>query len=178
MYCSPLPCPPFQRGYIIRTATLTVTFQRGYLIHTATLYCYIPKRVYYLYCYSLLLLLVIVTESSFYPSYRYYWSNMTAAIDSFVQTCDTCQQVNKKLEKTSATLHPISVDSLWHRIGIDLIGPFPRTALENMYIIICTDFFTKWPEASAIADKAALTVASFLFKLITRHGSQSSHHSV
>ena len=40
-----------------------------------------------------------------------------------------------------------------------------------MYIITCTDFFTKWPEASAITDKAALTVASFLFKLITRHGS-------
>ena len=65
----------------------------------------------------------------------------------------------------------ISVDSPWHRIGIDLIGPLPRTVLGNIYIITCTDFFTKWPEASAIADKAALTVASFLFKLITRHGS-------
>ena len=96
---------------------------------------------------------------------------MTAAIDSYVQTCDTCQRVNKKLEKPAATLHPISVDSPWHRIGIDLIGPLPRTALGNIYIITCTDFFTKWPEASAIADKAALTVASFLFKLITRHGS-------
>ena len=35
---------------------------------------------------------------------------MTAAIDSYVQTCDTCQRVNKKLEKPAATLHPISVD--------------------------------------------------------------------
>ena len=92
-------------------------------------------------------------ESSFHPPYRYYWSNMTAAIDSYVQTCDACQRVNKKLEKPAATLHPISVDSPWHRIGIDLVGPLPHTASGNMYIITCTDFFTKWPEASAITDK-------------------------
>ena len=66
----------------------------------------------------------------------------------------------KKLEKPTATLHPISVDSPWHRIGIDLIG----------HIITCTDYFTKVAEATAIPDKEAITVASFLFKVITRHG--------
>ena len=97
---------------------------------------------------------------------------MTSAIDSLVKSCATCQRVNKKLEKPAATLHPISVDSPFHRIGIDLVGPLPRTASGNAYIITATDYFTKWPEASAIPDKTASTeVASFLFKLITRHGS-------
>ena len=79
--------------------------------------------------------------------------------------------MNKKLVSPAATLHPISVDSPWHRIGIDLVGPLPRTDAGNAYIITASDYFTKWPEASAIPDKTASTVASFLFKLITRHGS-------
>ena len=56
-------------------------------------------------------------------------------------------------------------------LGIDLIGPLPVTNLGNVHIITCTDYFTKWAEAAAIPDKEAITVASFLFKVITRHGS-------
>ena len=41
----------------------------------------------------------------------------------------------------------------------------------NVYIITCSDYFTKWPEAAGIPDKSAKSVANFLFKLITRHGS-------
>ena len=41
----------------------------------------------------------------------------------------------------------------------------------NAYIITCTDFFTKWPEAAAIKDKSADCVAKFLFDVICRHGS-------
>ena len=63
------------------------------------------------------------------------------------------------------------VVSPWHRIGIDLIGPLPLTTSGNSYIVTCSDYFTKWPEAAAIPDKSAATVAKFLYQLITRHGS-------
>ena len=43
--------------------------------------------------------------------------------------------------------------------------------IGNVYIITCYDYFTKWPAAAAIPDKSARSVANFLFKLITRHGS-------
>jgi hypothetical protein len=63
------------------------------------------------------------------------------------------------------------VDGPWHRIGVDLVGPLPLTANGNVYIITCSDYFTKWPEAAALKDKSALSVTKFLFQLITRHGS-------
>ena len=59
---------------------------------------------------------------------RYYWNSMVQDIDNFVKSCLMCQRVNKKLHRTPAALHPISVDSPWYRIGIDLIGPLPITA--------------------------------------------------
>ena len=68
---------------------------------------------------------------------------MVATIDKLVNTCETCQKVNKKLTKPAATLHSITVDCPWHRVGIDLVGPIDRTDTGNAYIIICTDYFTK-----------------------------------
>ncbi len=79
--------------------------------------------------------------------------------------------MNKRLEKPAHSLHPIEVHSPWYRIGIDLIGPLPRSKSGNAYIVTCCDYFTKWPEAAAIPDKSASCVAQFLYTLITRHGS-------
>ena len=102
---------------------------------------------------------------------RYFWSNITKDVDEFVRSCLNCQRQNKQLSRTPSTLHPIPVDSPFHRVGIDLIGPLPRTIEGNVYIITCTDFFTKWPEAAAIKEKSADCVAKFLFDVICRHGS-------
>ena len=103
--------------------------------------------------------------------YRYYWANIVLDINSYIKSCTRCQRVNKRLKPSHATLNPISVHSLWHRIGVDLVGPLPRTKSGNAYIVTCSDYFTKWPEAAAIPDKSAANVASFLYQLITRHGS-------
>ena len=95
----------------------------------------------------------------------------------YIQSCTTCQRVNNRMERPAHSLHPIEVNSPWHRIGIDLIGPLPLTTSGNSYIVTCSDYFTKWPEAAAIPDKSAATVAKFLYQLITRHG-QPNYNSV
>ena len=52
-------------------------------------------------------------------------------IDDYIHSCVTCQRVNKRNEKPSNLLHCIEVTSPWHRIGVDLIDPLPRTASGN-----------------------------------------------
>ena len=46
-----------------------------------------------------------------------------------------------------------------------------RYFIGNVYIVTCSDYFTKWPEVAAISYKFARSVADFLYKLITIHGS-------
>ena len=58
----------------------------------------------------------------------------------------------------------------WKQIGIDIVGPLPCTEHGNKYIIVVTDYFTKWPEAKASPTKEAGNVADFLFDLFLRHG--------
>ena len=87
------------------------------------------------------------------------------------KTCDECQRANPKVHKTPACIHPIPVtDHVWRTVGIDLIGPLPKTEIGNKYIATCTCLFSKWPEAEALKDKSAASVTGFVFRLMRRHG--------
>ncbi|KAL5503448.1 hypothetical protein EMCRGX_G010402 [Ephydatia muelleri] len=100
---------------------------------------------------------------------RFYWHDMTNDIKEHIRTCDTCQRTNKKLSKASAELHPIPVRSeVWHQVEIDLVGPLTLTRNNNRFLVTCTDYFSKWPEAQALPSKCAEGIANFIYSLIAR----------
>ena len=83
-----------------------------------------------------------------------------------MNSCDRCQRNNKKLDASAGVLHPIPVKAqIWHQVGMDLIGPLPETSPGKKYIIILTDFFSKWAEATALQDKTAVSVARFMYSV-------------
>lgn len=56
-------------------------------------------------------------------------------------------------------------------VGIDTVGPLPRTDSGNEYICTIVDHFSGWPEAFAIPDKKAETIARVLLdEFLPRHG--------
>ena len=48
------------------------------------------------------------------------------------------------------------------RIAMDVLGPLPESTTGNKYIVIIADYmyFTKWPEAFAIPNQEATTIAN------------------
>ena len=54
------------------------------------------------------------------------------------------------------------------QIGIDIIEPLPKTKSGKKYIVTLIDYFSKWPEAEALANKNADSVARFIFKTTCR----------
>ena len=36
--------------------------------------------------------------------------------------------------------------------GLDIIGPFPKAARNKKYLLVGTDYFTKWVEAEPLAN--------------------------
>ena len=90
-------------------------------------------------------------------------------IDNYVKTCDST------LKKTPATLHPVPVSSVWHRIGIDLIGPLKETPHGNKYIITCTDYHSSTQDERSrecslpLKTKEAGSVAHLLYDLVIIH---------
>ncbi|UYV64719.1 K02A2.6-like [Cordylochernes scorpioides] len=66
----------------------------------------------------------------------------------------------------------------FHRIAIDVAGPFPVTEDGNKYLLVAMDYFTKWPEVYAIPNQEAATVARVLVdNLICRFGVPLELHS-
>ncbi|WUR02122.1 integrase catalytic domain-containing protein [Vairimorpha necatrix] len=51
-------------------------------------------------------------------------------------------------------------------IGIDCIGPLPKCASGKRFIIVATDYVTKWVEAKAIKHKSAYEIAKFIMEEI------------
>ena len=94
---------------------------------------------------------------------------MYADIRKYVQTCDECQRREKN--KRNKPLHPIKVGQPFDRLGMDIVGPLPKTIRGNMYIVVATEYLTKWPEAQAIPNaKASLVILFFYEDIICRHG--------
>ena len=61
--------------------------------------------------------------------------------------------------------------SAFYQIGIDIVGPLPRTQRNKKYIVVAMDYLTKWPEARAISEATAEKVAEFIYEqIICQHG--------
>ena len=72
-------------------------------------------------------------------------------------------------------MHPIEVaPSPFYRVGIDILGPLKKTKSNNKYIVVITDYLTKYPEAVAVPDITANTVARVIYdEIICSHSSPS-----
>jgi Integrase zinc binding domain/Integrase core domain len=100
---------------------------------------------------------------------RYYWPQMFNDVREYVQSCDECQRRGKN--KRTKPLHPIKVRQLFDQLGMDIVGPLPKTARGNTHIVVATEYLTKWPEARAIPDAKASSVVSFFYEdIICQHG--------
>lgn len=101
---------------------------------------------------------------------QFYWPSMKDDIKNYCAKCDVC--ASRKLPTpVRAPLGQNPVYQPMERICIDLTGPLPETENKNRYIMVVTDWFTKWTEAYPIPDQSANTVAKTLVEnFIVRFG--------
>jgi len=56
------------------------------------------------------------------------------------------------------------------KMGMDLIGPLPKSKQGHVYALVMQDYFTKWPEAIPLKDATAKSVAGALLLIISTWG--------
>ena len=68
-------------------------------------------------------------------------------------------------------LVPILAQAPFEKWGIDFVGPIPPASRygQKRYILVATDYVTKWAEAIATKTDNANTVATFLYENIITH---------
>ena len=97
----------------------------------------------------------------------YWWPYLHRDVRNFVRGCDQCQRTGAPSFRNHWPLTPIIPLAPFEKWGIDFIGPiFPVSIRKKRYIILATDYATKWVEAKATRKNDAETSASFLFEEI------------
>lgn len=77
-----------------------------------------------------------------------------------------------------APLGRMTVGAPLDRLATDFMGPLPLTPRGNRYILVVTDYFTKWVEIFALPDQTAVTTAEcILNEVIARYGCPYEIHS-
>ncbi len=66
----------------------------------------------------------------------------------------------------SGPLHPIPFLGPFEKWGIDLMGPLPMTMRGHRFIVIATDYLTKFAEVRALKSLVKQEVTQFLYERV------------
>ena len=102
---------------------------------------------------------------------RAYFQGWRSKSYRICRQCTACASHFRGKIKHQACMQPMLTGNPMEKIGIDLCGPFPKSYDNKVYILTCTDYFSKWTECIPLQDKQAHTVAKALVdNVFTRLG--------
>jgi transposase InsO family protein len=102
---------------------------------------------------------------------QFYWPSWRADTARYCRMCPECNSYHLGKLLRSGPLQPIIAGAPFRRMCIDLTGPHCRSDKGHVWILTCTDLFTKLVEAFPLRNKEAGTVAKVLVEqVITRFG--------
>jgi hypothetical protein len=109
---------------------------------------------------------------------QFYWFDLRADVTIYIKQCDTCAMIKGPVKKPKAPLGNMTTGAPWDRLSVDIMGPLPESSRGNKYIMVVTDYFTKWVEIFAIPDQQAETCADILLnEVFARYGCPYDLHS-
>eukprot|EP00253_Pinus_taeda_P011220 PITA_11220 len=102
----------------------------------------------------------------------YYWPSLFSNVFLFVKSCDRCQRFEGKQQLKSLPLKPIHAKGPFQQWGLDFIGEInPHSSGQHRWILVTTDYFTKWIEAIPTRKADHMVVMKFLIEnIFTRFG--------
>lgn len=103
---------------------------------------------------------------------KYYWPKLLDAVQHYVRTCRDCQRRKTPPLKPAGFLQPIEPpESPFEQVGMDLLGPFPTSSMGNRWIVVATDYLTRYAETASLTRGTAIEVAEFFVtNIVLRHG--------
>uniref|UniRef100_A0A2N9IAR1 Uncharacterized protein n=1 Tax=Fagus sylvatica TaxID=28930 RepID=A0A2N9IAR1_FAGSY len=101
----------------------------------------------------------------------YWWPYMQKDAAQYVKKCDKCQRFAPSIHQPAASLNPIASPWPFSQWGLDIVGPLPRAPGNRQWLIVATDYFTKWVEAEPLVHITDADSKRFVWKnIITRFG--------
>jgi len=100
----------------------------------------------------------------------HYWPTMLADCEAYVVKCEQCQRHGLMKNVPPEILHSITTPYPFIRWAMDIVGLMPPSGSKR-FLLVLTDYFTKWVEAQAYYEVKTTDVVAFIWKNIScRHG--------
>lgn len=102
---------------------------------------------------------------------QYYWPRMKRYAKDYVSSCHICKERKTQTRKKRSYMKTYQSSQRLQRIAADIAGPFPKSENGYLYILVVSDYFTKFCEICPLRGMETETVAETLFKgWIKRYG--------
>ena len=102
---------------------------------------------------------------------RYWWPSMFKDVEHCCKSCVHCAMKKSPRNTKRAPLLPLPVKGAFDRIAVDVLGPFKPSSRQNRYIVVFSDYLTRWCEAFPVPSVETLVIARLLVdEIIARHG--------
>ncbi len=102
---------------------------------------------------------------------QFTWPNLKDEVTAYVNGCLTCAR-RKSYGASKAPLCPMPlVNRVWEKIAMDIVGPIQESANGYKYILVLSDYASRFVFTIPMRDMSASTVARhFVNKVITKYG--------
>ncbi|XP_024004771.1 uncharacterized protein LOC112081938 [Eutrema salsugineum] len=96
---------------------------------------------------------------------------MLSDYEKYTARCEKCQRHGPMINLLTELLMTSTTPYPFMRWVMDIIGPLRRSTTQKQYVLVVTDYFTKWVEAEAYPEIHGIDVKKFVWKfIICRHG--------
>ena len=89
----------------------------------------------------------------------YWWPGWHQDTVNHVKSCVRCSATKPSPKLRVGNLNPVVVNDVWEKLGVDIVGRLPTTGRGNRYVVVLTDYLSKWVEAFAVPDITVNRVA-------------------
>ncbi|CAL2256534.1 unnamed protein product [Prunus armeniaca] len=104
--------------------------------------------------------------------YGYFWPTMMKDCINYSKGCESCQRHGPVQQAPSVPMNPVVKPWPFRGWAMDLIGKiYPASSQQHCFIIVATDYFTKWVEAKAVKSTTSQEIIIFIEEqIIQRFG--------
>lgn len=87
-----------------------------------------------------------------------YWPTKQQDVWEFCKNCAVYQHIKPHILKFSSLLQTS------YMLGVDLMGPFPKSSQQKEYILVVVDYGSKWVELFPLRSQKNPIIANILIK--------------
>jgi Integrase zinc binding domain len=99
----------------------------------------------------------------------FWWPTLLVDCTSYCRSCIGCQQRKRPWSKQQPVLH-WPVNRPFQRLAMDLLDLKTISINGSRYVMVVTEYWTKWKYLFALSEKDPIQVAQCSAKVITDHG--------